>query len=314
MVETPYSLLLIDTGGSNVFLADGPSGQVIREWPFPKEYTPLDIILRDGAKQAYILAAAEEDSALFQLDIASESFARLPVALPTTVAFALSPISETAYLVNREGSLHSLNLSDHRLCRIGQADSKAVCTGLAADQNYLYSIWRHETGGLLATFTHSGRLMGESLLPGIPTHLALSNKHLLIPFTASQSGCEGVFLLPSGKPENHPTAITLHCCREAPIFKLYPCFAALSPDETTSYIVCEDSATVCIIDIAKACITGSIPVGRSLSSIALTPGGQLAVGGSHMFADLSLIDLVNERLLSITDCNRELFGKVVVVP
>jgi YVTN family beta-propeller protein len=178
----------------------------------------------------------------------------------------------------------------------------------------VYTVWQHEDNGILAIFSLDGQLLDERLLLGLPTNLTQSEQYLFIPFTAAQTGDEGLWLLTKTLPAVPPTTIPLHHCANEADFRTYPCYVAVTPDEALAYVVHEDSANISVIDIASASVSGYIPVGRSLSCMALLPNAQFAVAGSYMFADLSLIDLVNRRLLSLTDGERELFGQIAVIP
>jgi hypothetical protein len=311
----PYKLLVADTENTALLLINGADGEILREWPLPPEFTPIDVCLASGADCAYIPAVnAQDRGALFILRL-DEDLSQLPLNLPAIERFAVGPLSHQAVLATRDGSLFLLDISQRSLSLFGRCGAPTSCVGLATDQDLVYTVWQQDGNGVLATLSSAGELIDEQLLPGLPTNLSLSENYLYIPYTANESGDEGVLLLKKGHLGAAPAVIPLNHCPTATSFRIYPCYAAITPDEATAYIVHEDSTNISVIDIASATVSGYIPVGRSISFLALLPNAQFAVAGSFMFADLSLIDLVNRRLLSMTDnSEREVFGQIAVIP
>lgn len=315
METLPYKLLVVDTEISTVLLTDGESGEIIREWPFPGEYCPVDIQLTADSAIAYIPTINRHGrGTLFSIALPAGELTPLPIDLPAIERFAAGPQLGQAVVVSREGALFLLDINRCHLTSFGCSGEPTACVGVATDTSAVYTVWQHEGNGVLAVFSLDGQLRNERFLPGLPTNLSQSRQYLYIPFTTAAAGEEGLFLLPKEWTEAAPTMIPLHHCPDEASFRIYPCHVAVTPDETTAYVVHEDSANVSVIDVTNARVSGYIPVGRSLSCLTLLPDSQFAVAGSFMFADLSLIDLVNRRLLSLTDSERELFGQVAVLP
>lgn len=316
MDTLPYKLLVIDTENSSVLLTDGDKGEILSEWPFPKGYTPLDIQLNADRTIAYIPASSKNGRGLlFSLLLADGQLVSLPLDLPPIERFAAGPQLGQAVLATPEGELFSLDISSRSLFFFGRSGLPSACVGLAADREAIYTVWQHEGNGILAVFSVDGQLRDERFLSGLPTGLSQSDHYVFIPFTAAQSGDEGVMQWKKSELADGPPArITLHHCPDEAAFRIYPCYVAVTPDETIAYVVQEDSASISLINVQTASVCGYIPVGRSLSCMALLPDSQFAIAGSYMFADLTLIDLVNRRLLSLTDSERELFGQVAVIP
>jgi YVTN family beta-propeller protein len=315
MDTVPYKLLVVDTENSAVLLTDGESGEIVREWPFPGEYSPVDIQLISDSTIAYIPAINSQGrGTLFSIFLPAGQLTQLPLDLPPIERFAAGPQLGQAVVATRDGALFLLDVEKRSLTLFGRSGEPTACVGLATDNSAVYTVWQHEGNGVLAVFSPDGQLREERFLPGLPTNLSQSERYLYVPFTATGAGEEGMLLLLKQFTEAPPTIISLHHCPSEAAFRIYPCHVTVTPDETTAYVVHEDSANVSVIDIASAAVSGYIPVGRSLSCLTLVPDSKFAVAGSYMFADLSLIDLVNRRLLSLTDGERELFGQVAVLP
>ncbi|MDU4959659.1 MAG: hypothetical protein E6X17_03210 [Sporomusaceae bacterium] len=310
----PYQFLAVDTEGFRVLLTNGDSGEIVGEWPLPGEFSPVDMQLGADAT-AYIPTINRQGrGALFTLSLPSGELTQLALDLPAIERFAAGPQPGQAVIATRDGALFTLDTIKRSLHLLGRSQEPSVCVGLAVEANTVYTVWQHSPQGVLAVISTDGQLCAEKLLPGLPTGLAQSSRYLYIPFTAADDGDEGLLLLPKDRIDAEPAVIALHHCQDGASFRTYPCYVAVTPDEATAYVAHEDSANISIVDIAAARVSGYIPVGRSVSCLSLLPDCRFAIAGSNMFADLSLIDLVNRRLLSLTDCERELFGQVAVLP
>jgi len=88
---------------------------------------------------------------------------------------------------------------------------------------------------------------------------------------------------------------------------------AVAPDGNTAYVVNEDSGSITVVDLSTTDITGHISIGRSISNLTILPDCRFAVATSNMFADLALIDLVNERLLSVTASTHEILSPIIIL-
>ncbi|SHI93891.1 hypothetical protein [Propionispora hippei] len=314
-----YQLLAMDALAHSLLLINGGTGQIVSELPYSADLSPIDLAVTADGSKAYIPADANGEGVLLAANLRQQALYRLPLAIPSPSQFSLSPDGQSAFVATAEGSLHRLDLVSLSVTPCGAPGSpETYCVGIQTDGNTLYSIWEHPGGGSFAAFDHQGQLLYEQSIPGIPTNLTQdSHGHFIIPFTSESASGEGIFLM-SRQPEAsaiEATATILYCnCQSSSIPCAYPSHAAFSPDGHTAYIVNEESASITVIDIPTATVTGRIPVGRSISCLHLLPGGNFAIASSHMFADLSLIDLVNGRLLSITDMQREFLGYIAVLP
>lgn len=313
MDTMPYKLLIADTENSVLALINGTSGEIEVEWSFPREYAPLDICLSPDGKTAYIPANQSDDHSVLFIFSLDNGLSQLPFELPVIEQFAPGSSENQAFLVSRNNTLHVLDIKQCSSKLIGHCDSAAICVGLKAEQSTIYTVWQQEDTGVLAIFTPNGDLLSEQHLPGLPTNLSLSNHYVYIPFTTAATGSEGMLLFKKDLSAP-PAVIRLNDCSHEAAFRIHPCFVAVPPDESFAYIVHEESVNISIVEIATSSVIGYIPVGRSVSCLTLLPDAKFAIAGSNMFADLSLVDLVNRRLLSLTDSDREVFGKVALFP
>lgn len=315
MIESPFRVLIADYSSHAILLIDIPTGEVLNEIPYPSAIRPIAIAVTEDKKTAYIPAAKNGGCGiLFALSLETQSLYHLPVELPHPVQFALAPGGRRAYLAGPDSTLYGLDLMSMELTTWGYMPEDCTCAGIAANDSEIYTVWEHEAGGTLAIFNRQGQLQVQHPFTGTPTSITLTKQGLLvIPYTSAYSG-EGVTLFRTIPASNNcPAAITLQCSYCARGVRVYPNHAAISPDESTLYIVNEDSSSLSIINALQSDITGCIPIGHSLSQIAVSGDGCFAAGASNAFADLCLIDLVNRRLLSITDTTRELSGFLTAV-
>lgn len=315
MIETPFQVLIADYASHAILLADVPTGEILSEIPYSASIKPVAILVTEDKKTAYIPAAKSGGSGLlFALSLETLSLYQLPVEMPHPIQFALAPGGKRAYLAGPDSTLYGLDLMSMELTTWGHMPEDCTCVGIAANDNGIYTVWEHVAGGTLAIFSRQGRLQVQHPFVGTPTSLTLTKQGLLIiPYTSAYAG-EGVTLFSADSNSGDcPAAVTLQCSHCARGVRAYPNHAVVSPDETILYVVNEDSSSLAIINLPQASVSGCIPIGHSLSQIAVSADGRFAVGASNAFADLCLIDLVNRRLLSLTNTSRELSGFITSV-
>lgn len=315
MIEASFQVLIADYSSHAILLADVPTGEILSEIPYPAPIKPMAILVTEDKKTAYIPAAKSGGSGLlFALSLETLSLYQMPVELPHPIQFALAPGGKHAYLAGPDSTLCSLNLMSMDLAIWGHMPEDCTCVGITAADNEIYTVWEHEAGGTLAVFNRQGQLQVQHPFVGTPTSLMMTKEGLLIiPYTSAYAG-EGVTLFPTDSHSgNCPASITLQCSHCARGVRAYPNHAVVSPDGTLLYVVNEDSSSLSIIDLPQAFVSGCIPIGHSLSQIAVSADGRFAIGASNAFADLCLIDLINRRLLSITNTSRELSGFITAL-
>lgn len=311
----PYKLLAIDASSHSLLMVDGPSGKILCEITYPAKYSPTSLAVTDDRAKAFIpVVEADGAGALLAVNLAAQSLYRLPVVLPHPAQFALSPEGTSAYLADTEGTIYSLNITLLSLKRWGQCDN-STCIGLAPIADGICSAWEERCGGIVAVFSSEGKLLQEASLAGIPTNIfADKSGRIIVPFTASKISGEGLAILDCKKGGSTPAIATIQCPACSLGHRAYPCYAVLSPDGCTAYVVNEDSGSISVIDVNKAQALDWFTVGRSISTLHILPDSRFALASSNMFCDLCLIDLVNGRLLTYTDTPRDILCHVIVMP
>lgn len=319
MDSLPYQLLVLDDTTHALLLVDSPNGEIIAEMPYPAGLTPTELILAPDLTKVYIPVVGKGGSgALLVANLTQRSIYRLPMKLPQPIQFTLAPNGLCAYLADLSGTLYALDIPTMSLTKWGNP-AKSACVGLAADQNAVYSVWEHGDQGSLAVFSHNGQLLNEHTLPGIPTNIILDVcGHIFVPFTTSNFTIEGIMCFNRIINDDQTlTVMTAQRCiypYSTSPSAAYPSHVATWPAENLAYVVNEESASITVIDSNTAAIIRHIEIDRSISCLHILPGGEFGIATSHIFADLSMIDLRNGRLLSTTDTKRELLGYIAVLP
>ncbi len=308
---TPFALLLLDAAGQALLLADGPSGEILAEYPLPPGYAAVDLIAGHG--HAFVTLAGHSGAgALCKIDLTSRAadHPAVPFPLPHPVQFSLAADGLTAYLADPAGVLHDIDLATAACSAWEKPPDAAACAGLVVAGGEIHGVWEAAGGGLAAVYSPAGTLLRTCRLGVVPTSLVATSGFMLATFTASPASGEGLIIFPPG--DGAPAVVTIQCSRCAAVHPVYPSHAATA-DGRTAYIACEDSAAVAVVDLAAAAVTGTIFLGRSVSRLSLTADGRFAVASSNANADLCLIDLVNRRPLAFTACSRELLRPVAVI-
>jgi len=318
MENLPYQLVVIDHTTRALLLVDN-SGEIIAQISYPAGCTPTELVLAPDQITVYLpIIDASDNGGLFIANLKQQSIYRLPMKLPQPIQFTLSPDGIYAYLADPAGMLYSLTINTMSLKSWG-TPAKACCVGLSSDRMAVYGVWEHGSGGSLAVFSLTGELLIEHTLPGIPTNITLDNEgHILIPFTTSTFTIEGVICFNRVLNQDHTLAILpsqrcIYPYSTSPS-AAYPSHIATCSNEHIAYVVNEENDSITVIDSHTAAIIRHIKLGRSISCLHILPGAQFGIGTSHILGDLSLIDLHNGRLLSVTDTKRELLGYIAVLP
>lgn len=314
-----YQLLVIDDTSHALLLVDGKQGEILAEMAYPSEYTPTELVLTLDQTKAYMPAIGTSGKgALWVANLEQQSIYRLPIELPPPTQFTLSPEGTCAYIADPNGGLYALSLSTLSLKSWGNP-AEASCVGLVANHIAIYSVWEHDNQGSLAIFDATGQLLHEHPILGIPTNVILDvNNHILVPFTSASFKKEGIMIFTLTEPSDIlPAGITSQCCLYPKDLKppaAYPSHIATWPTESIAYVVNEESASITVIDIPTTTILRDIEVGHSISCLHILPGGTLGIATSHTLGNLSIIDLENGRLLSVTNTKRELLGYIAIIP
>ncbi len=318
MDTLPYQLLVIDDTAHALLLVNNPSGEIIAEIPYPPDYNPTELLLAPDQTKAYIPAVGKNgNGALFIANLAQRSIYRLPLKIPGPTQFTLSPNGACAYFSDPAGMLYALDILTMSLTSWG-TPAKASCVGLAADSNAVYSVWEHNDQGSLAVFSHQGQLINEYSLTGIPTNITLDKQgHIFIPFTTTHFTIEGVMCFNRDiQDDNTLTVIAAQQCiypYSTSPSAAYPSHVTTYDEEAIAYVVNEENSSITVIDSYTAAILRHIELGRSISCLHILPGGQFGIATSHIFSDLSMIDLHAGRLLATTNTKRELLGYLAII-
>lgn len=318
METASYALVAIDALAHTVVLADGATGDIIAETPYPPECIPTDLVLSAAGDRAYMPVAAHGSGAIFMLNLANTSLYRLPFTIPQPAQFALRAGSGMAFVAGSDGDLYAVDMVAMTVSPWGRSQAPDVaCSGLKADGDMVYSVWEQADGGFFAAFDGDGRVMAQLSLDGIPTNIILGSRHVLIPFTGSAG--EGLYILdrPSatgGLFVLRTLAITAGGGHKQDGPAVYPSHAAVAADDRTAYVVNEESADITIVDLDMAACTGHIALPRSVSCLYMLPEEDLAIASSHILGDLCRLDLRSGRLLAATACSRDFLVYIAVLP
>jgi DNA-binding beta-propeller fold protein YncE len=306
----------VDITTPAIILADGPSGEILNELSFAPELTPTELAVTPDYTKAYLpCAATNGKNSILAVNLSSLALYSLPIVIPYPAQFVLPETSDTiAYLAEPCGNLHRLDLTTMSIELLGAPAVKASCVGLAADAESIYTAWEHAAGGTIMGLKTNGNINWQYDIAGIPTNIILAGSRLLVPFTNTAFTGEGVALFNVNKKSPSPAVVTIQCPSCPSGLAAYPCHAALAADNRTAYIINEDSASICVIDLETAQVVDRLTLGRSLSRLYLLPDSHLALGTSNLFADLSLIDLTNGSLLAVTNTKRQLLSTIAILP
>ncbi|MDF2876039.1 MAG: hypothetical protein K0R22_2722 [Sporomusa sp.] len=308
--------MAVDAATHTVFVADGPSGEILTELAFSPELSPTELAVTPDYTKAYLPCAnTNGKNEILAVNLTNWTLYSLPMTIPYPAQFVLQETSATfAYLAEPCGALHRFDLTTMSSQSLGAPAVKASCVGLAADAERIYTAWEHHAGGTIMELDTNGNIAWQYDIAGIPTNIILSDSRLIVPFTNTAFTGEGVALFNLSKKRRSPAVVTIQCPSCPSSLAAYPCHAAVAADNQTAYIVNEDGASIFVINLNTAQIIDRLAIGRSLSRLYLIPDTHLAIGTSNLFADLSLIDLASGPLLAVTNTKRQLLSSIAILP
>ncbi len=304
MLLPPCRLVVFDSSENALLSIEGTSGHVLSRFRVPSAYRPLALLPADTA--ICFFANSRTDGAVYTLQ--GGSWSRLPITLPIMTAVCSAPNEEAFYLASARHTLYHLDTRSGKLTSLGSAPH--TCRALAKGI-HLASVWETTEGSICALHNNDGTILSEHHLDGTIPTATIAGTALLLPFTNGKKHGEGLHLLPTDTPAPTVTTISLKS----------PSMRGLSidpysvlPTENALCLISESSGTITKLDRLTGEIIDSYSIGRSISNLYLLPDERFAVATSNMFADLSLVDLVNEKLLSVSICAHELFHQLVILP
>lgn len=304
MLLPPCRLVVFDCTDSALLSIEGTSGCVLSRFSIPPVYRPLALFSTDTG--IFFLANGKADCVVYTLK--DGSWSRLLTTLPPMTAVCPCAIGNDLYLASTRHTLYHLTCDSGKLSSLGSAPH--TCRALVKG-THLASVWEITEGSICALHNDDGTVIFEHRLDGTIPTATMAGDTLLLPFTDGKEHGEGLHLLPTDTPSSSITTVSLKT----------PSMRGLSADPysvlpigDTLCLISESSGTITKIDHRTGEIIDSYSLGRSISNLYLLPDERFAIATSNMFADLSLVDLVNEKLLSISICKHELFHQVVILP
>ena len=305
MELTNAKLLAIDLHTSEILSIDLASQIILARIPYLNTYTPIGFFINTAKTKACLAATTDDEGALFIVDIATNSLYRLPAKLPHLSQIILTDDFRYAYLVDHTATLYHFDTTSLNLTPIVNPDIDSChCNGISLMEDIIYTIWENEEQGVIAGFSAQGEIKFERFIGGIPTNLHVLPDKIIVTFTKNKLYGEGMAIFPLDET-NAPTYLVINPADNCAI-SAYPCHIALNDEKSRAYITNEDSGSISMIDLLRHEIIASIQIGRSITTLSLLPDNRFAIAASNMFADLSLIDLVNRRLIAVSEIDAEL--------
>lgn len=300
--------IAIDLATHTIHLLDSASEDTFGSFPLPAGSVPVGLALGEG--KACVAVRDSGEGGLYIVRLKQPQLYRLPLSIAQPLQFAADSALQCAYCVAKDATLYRLDLAALTSRAIAQP-SDAICNGIAVESGKVYTAWETKAGdGVLAVFSSAGEFLCEYKIPGIPTNLLVHSGVAYLPFTDSRIYGEGLALITEN---NLPRYITIHSPEAANALRAYPCSVTIDDEKKIAYVVNEDSGSVTTIDLCGETVSGSFSIGRSITHLHLLADRRFALATSNMFADLSLLDLVNQKLLSICD-SHEFSALLAVLP
>lgn len=301
-------LFAVDLSLHKVLLIDNQTGEIICRYDYPSAASPVFLGVHAANAKACYAVREKRGGSIFVLDANSPKSYRLPVDLPAPAQFTIDSAFKDAYFVSADSVVYHLDMRTLRLKAFAQP-SDAVCVGIFLSEKKIYTAWETGGEGIIAAFSTDGDFLFEWKVAGIPTNLHVWRGQLFIPYTESKTYGEGLAVFEEGKP---PAYLTFQAPAATRALHVYPCNVTIDESKNIAYVVNEDSGSITTVRLGDLSIGGYFTVGRSITNLHLLPDSRFAIATSNMFADLSMLDLVNQKLLSVTDRAQE-FSNIIAV-
>lgn len=302
-------IIVIDLLKKMLLFINQETAAIFAQIKYPEHEIPIALEYNHEQQKACLITKHGEKGSLFIINLANPKLYRLPVELPAPLQCALTPTFTFAYFIDATATLYSLDMTTLKITPIAQPDN-AACVGIAFANDKVYTAWETKEKGNITIFKASGEFLAEYPLEGIPTNICIYQEKILVPFTESHIHGEGLAIFTE---DSVPIYLTFQLPELVKALRAYPCNITIDPTNSTAYIINEDSSSLTIIDLANNSITGSFSIGRSITNLYLLPNPNFAIATSNMFADLSIIDLVNQRLLSMSNDDCEFANMLIVL-
>jgi hypothetical protein len=295
----PLSILAIDLKNKSLVRAEYNPSKITPLLEFPAAHQPR--LLAKSAAFTYFITAGESSACLYRAPNDNpDAFSLFFSDLSPMMQAALSPCGSEIIFVDKENTLCALSLENGSTRQFARP-SDAACVGIFLTEKHIHTAWETKDGGNAAIFSRDYKLQHEYYLAAIPTNISALGEKTLLTFTQSPLHGEGLAVFSPAAKEK----ITSFCAlKKNPAFQLYPCNIILDKARNLCYVLNEDSCSITCLNQAFE-VVSFFSAGRSVSTMQLLGDSRFAVCGSNMFADLMLADMVNGKILSISDSAAE---------
>ena len=303
-------LISISLNNHKVYVIENKTGTIVGKFAYPQTMLPTSLSLNENQQKACLALKQENHGAICILNFDKMQSYQLPIEIPSPIQFAITPDFKKAYFVSNDSTLYFLDTSSLTLTPLAQSQD-TTCAGIVVENEKIYTIWESGKEGILTVFSLDGTIIYEDKFSGIPTNICLKDSEIMITFTESDQYGEGVIF---ASENSLPIYLSVQLLHTPYTPHIYPCSITLNKQKDTAYIIHEDGGAISIVDTVNHIIQKTFSIGRSITNIHLLPDERFAIATSNMFADLSLLDLVNFKLIAISDSKQEFSNILSILP
>ena len=304
-----YKMIVIDLLKNMLLFIDQQTAAIFAQINYPKQEIPVALEYNSQEQKACLVTKNGDKGSLFIINVTTPKIYRLPIEIPAPLQCTITPNFKFAYFTDDKSTLYRLDMTALTITPMVQPDN-ASCVGITFADDKIHTAWEAKENGSIAILKENGDFLSEHQLDGIPTNICVYQGKILVPFTESQVHGEGLAIFTEDKL---PIYLSFQSPQSLKALRAYPCNITINPTTSTAYIINEDSCSLTTIDLANNTISGSFSIGRSITNLYLLPNPNFAIATSNMFADLSVIDLVNQRLISMSNNDCEFANMLIVL-
>jgi hypothetical protein len=304
-----YKMIIIDLFKNMLLFIDQRTSAIFAQINYPKQEIPVALAYNSQEQKACLVTKQGDKGSLFIINITTPKLYRLPIDFPAPLQCSITPAFTFVYFIDDKSTLYRLDMTALTITPIVQPEN-ASCVGITFADDKIYTAWETKENGSIAILKENGDFLAEYQLEGIPTNICVYQGKILVPFTESQVHGEGLAIFTEDKL---PIYLSFQSPESVKALRAYPCNITISPATNTAYIINEDSCSLTMIDLLNNTISGAFSIGRSITNLYLLPNPNFAIATSNMFADLSVIDLVNQRLISMSNNDCEFANMLIIL-
>jgi DNA-binding beta-propeller fold protein YncE len=304
-----YKMIIIDLLKNMLLFIDQRNAAIFAQLNYPEQEIPVALEYNSEQQKACLITKNGNKGSLFIINVTTPKIYRLPIEFPAPLQCAITSTFNFAYFIDDKSTLYCLDMTALTITPIGQPDD-ASCVGIAFADDKIYTAWETKENGSIAVLKTNGDFLAEYQLEGIPTNICIYQEKILVPFTESQVYGEGVAIFTE---DSLPIYLSFQTPQSVKALRAYPCNITINPSTNTAYIINEDSSSLTMVDLTSNSISGAFSIGRSITNLYLLPNPNFAIATSNMFADLSVIDLVNQRLISMSNNDCEFANMLIIL-